>query len=378
MVKNGRPVVSVITPVYNGGRYLSAAIDSLFAQTFADWELIAIDDGSTDETLEILRSYDDPRVRYVWQKNAGESAARNRGLSMARGEFVSFLDADDMYLPNALADMTRFLYDHQHYDVVFSNGYVCDEDGTTLTELSDHRPGIHQGHILEPLILHSSVITVPVCTLTRRAAIQRAQVVFDSRLMIGPDWDFWIRLARTATFGYLDAMTCKYRVHLSNVTRRSGRQRRQADLITGRLKLLRSGWFDELSVDTRRLFLQDLLIGLLSGEADRQRSILTSGECAALPSARQADLWRRVAIDHLVRGGNGVFATVCLGRAIDLSPTDRKSLVLRRLVTVPGGRAMARALLRTWSRLHSAAVRLRRSSALRPKAVPAALHPVGD
>src|SRR5882762_3527509 len=98
--------VSVIVPAYNAARYLRAAIDSVVSQTYADWELILIDDGSTDETRSVVHSYVATlgmKLRYVYQSNRGLPAARNTGIQWAQGEFIAILDADDVWLPARLA-----------------------------------------------------------------------------------------------------------------------------------------------------------------------------------------------------------------------------------------------------------------------------------
>jgi glycosyltransferase involved in cell wall biosynthesis len=95
------PQVSVIVPVYNGERFLAEAIDSILAQTYPSYEIIVVDDGSTDRTHAIAELY--PSVKYLFQANAGTAAARNRGIEIARGEFLAFLDADDLWLPDKLS-----------------------------------------------------------------------------------------------------------------------------------------------------------------------------------------------------------------------------------------------------------------------------------
>lgn len=95
--------VSVIIPTYNRAKYISRAIDSVLAQTYKDWELIIVDDGSTDNTREVVEPYlKDKRIKYVWKQNGGVSSARNKGLDIATGEFVAFLDSDDFYMPEKL------------------------------------------------------------------------------------------------------------------------------------------------------------------------------------------------------------------------------------------------------------------------------------
>lgn len=104
-----QPLISCIVPVYNGELYLREAIDSILAQTYRPLEIIVVDDGSTDATPDVVAGYGD-RLRYIRQPNAGPGAARNHGLNLAQGEFIAFLDADDLWHPDKLArQMTRFL-----------------------------------------------------------------------------------------------------------------------------------------------------------------------------------------------------------------------------------------------------------------------------
>lgn len=97
------PRVSVIIPTYNRREYVQEAIDSALAQTFTDYEIIVIDDGSTDGTSEALQARYGNRIHYEWQENQGESVARNRGIELARGEYIAFLDSDDLWHPEKLA-----------------------------------------------------------------------------------------------------------------------------------------------------------------------------------------------------------------------------------------------------------------------------------
>lgn len=109
------PYFSVVIPTYNRSKLVSRAIDSVLAQTFTDFELIVVDDGSTDDTKEALKKYEgDSRFRYVYQENAKESAARNNGSSLATGDYVCFLDSDDVYYPHHLATMKRVVEENNH------------------------------------------------------------------------------------------------------------------------------------------------------------------------------------------------------------------------------------------------------------------------
>jgi glycosyltransferase involved in cell wall biosynthesis len=120
MQSENAPRVSIIVPVYNGERFLGEAIDSIFAQTYPSYEIIVVDDGSTDRTRQIALSY--PSVKYLYQANAGTASARNRGIAIARGEYLAFLDADDVWMPDKLSiQMAAFEADPA---VEIVSGYV--------------------------------------------------------------------------------------------------------------------------------------------------------------------------------------------------------------------------------------------------------------
>lgn len=112
------PRVSVLIPTYNYGAFLPAAIESVLAQTYTDYEVIVLDDGSTDHTAQIVAAY--PQVRYLYQENAGIAAARNRLLDEARGEFAAFLDADDLWMPEKLERQVSYLDRHPECSILFT------------------------------------------------------------------------------------------------------------------------------------------------------------------------------------------------------------------------------------------------------------------
>lgn len=108
------PAVSVVIPLYNKGPHIARALNSVLAQTFQDFEVIVVDDGSTDDGAEVVRKFDDPRIRLIHQENQGVSAARNVGVEASRGELVAFLDADDEWLPRHLEIIDELRYNHPH------------------------------------------------------------------------------------------------------------------------------------------------------------------------------------------------------------------------------------------------------------------------
>ncbi len=126
------PLVSIVTPTFNQGATIRETIDSVASQTYPAVEHIVIDGGSTDETVEILRSA--PRVRSISEKDRGQTHAINKGLRMARGEIVAYLNSDDLYLPHAVAAAVDALRSHPEVELVYGDGLVIDGDGATLWE----------------------------------------------------------------------------------------------------------------------------------------------------------------------------------------------------------------------------------------------------
>jgi glycosyltransferase involved in cell wall biosynthesis len=151
--------ISCIVPVFNGERYLQEALESIFKQTYGPLEVIVVDDGSTDGTAALAAGYGG-RIRYLWQANAGEAAARNRGLSAAQGEFVAFLDADDLWHPEKLARQMARLRERPEIDLCFTS-----YQNFWTPELAEEAQR-YQGHYLsQPLSAYC------ICTLLTRRTV---------------------------------------------------------------------------------------------------------------------------------------------------------------------------------------------------------------
>lgn len=345
------PKVSVITPVYNGELYIESAIVSLLAQTFQDWELIVVDDGSTDSTPIILERFIDKRIKIFRQENSGEAHARNVGLENAAGEYIAFLDADDLYLPNALQDFTSFLDLHLEFGVVYSDGIICDSNEVPLIRLDEIRSSTDSGNLLDLIVISSSVVTVPICTMSRASIIREHSICFDRKLTIGPDWDFWIQMAVHVGFGHLPKATCKYRVHQVNITKTTKSDKRKKDRIYSRMKIMNSNWFQDLSLRTREIFLLDFLVNLASGNSDAQRSILQSKQFDAMPAGSRAYLWRLLGIDVLQVNRDRELAQLYFRQAIHLHTHDYKARFLLGMLAL--GTPVALATINFWRYLLS-------------------------
>lgn len=203
--------VSIIIPAYNAERYVAEAVESVLAQSFRDLECIVVDDGSTDRTGEIAGGFGE-RVCYIRQDNAERSAARNRGIDQATGDYIGFLDADDLLLPEKLKEQVPFLDANPSYDVVYSRVAYFREDGDRGRYRV--RRATPSGDIL-PFLVWSNFITVN-SPLFRRGAVERV-AGFDPSLSRYEDWDFLLRLALTGSrFGFVDALHGLCRMHGEN------------------------------------------------------------------------------------------------------------------------------------------------------------------
>lgn len=198
------PLISIITPTYNCADYIQATVDSVRAQTYSNWEHIIIDDGSTDGTSALFQAYqDDPRIRYVDQGKVGQSYTRNHGLRLARGEFICFLDADDLFLPDKLEKSLAAFAQHPHIDVLYGDYINIDDQGR---ETSRHNMRRHSGDVLKPL-LRDNFISFNTTMVRRRCFEEMGGQ--DENLHFAPDWDMWLRFATCYYFFYLpDYLTC--------------------------------------------------------------------------------------------------------------------------------------------------------------------------
>ncbi len=210
------PRISVVIPTYNRARYVAEAVESVFAQTFKDYEVIVVDDGSTDNTKEVLDPYMG-RIRYVRQENRGVGAARNRGISEARGEFVAFLDSDDVWEVEALE---TFLATFQEEDVaiVASANRLIENNGRPIGgfEESGFQKKLSAGPHFTTRSLLVSDFDLPGHAY--RMACFRVCGLFDESLPIAPEWDMWLRASMHFQLRYVETPLLRRRIHGGNLT----------------------------------------------------------------------------------------------------------------------------------------------------------------
>jgi glycosyltransferase involved in cell wall biosynthesis len=204
------PRVSIIIPTYNCARYLGRAVDSVCAQTYKDYEILVVDDGSTDDTKEVAMQYG-PKLSYLYQQNRGVSAARNHAISKASGELLAYIDADDMWYSEKLARQVAFLDAHRECGMVHSEISVFNEQDEILHVRFNEetkRP-VPQGLCVLELLKRSHIQTL---TVVERRECFDSVGGFDERLPIAQDYLHWIMIAAEGYgVGYLAEPLGKYR-----------------------------------------------------------------------------------------------------------------------------------------------------------------------
>ena len=207
-------LVSVVIPAYNQGVYLVEAVESVLAQTYRNFEIIIVDDGSTDNTREVAHSFGD-RVRYIWQENQGLAGARNTGIRHARGRFIALLDSDDRWLPGFLKNMVNLAQEHPEGDVYYSGWLAMDEKGKPLPQRSD-------GLVVPPQEMYLRVLRgnfLNCCSLLLRRGSLLQAGLFDPSFRRLQDWELWLRMLRDGfTFLGTTERMVLYRMHSESLS----------------------------------------------------------------------------------------------------------------------------------------------------------------
>jgi glycosyltransferase involved in cell wall biosynthesis len=230
--------VSVVMSVFNGQRYLAQAVQSLLGQTFTDFELIVIDDGSTDETPNLLErlAAKDARIRVVSHENCGLTRSLNKGIRLGKGEFIARMDADDVSLPDRLARQVEFM--EARPEVVAAGGQilVIDEDDDPIAFGAN--PEEHDE--LVAMIRRGATPIVHPTAMVRADALRRVGG-YDERFRVAQDFDLWLRLSEIGELANLSQVLLVYRSHERSVTGRSRDLQREAVLLSFQAACHRSG-----------------------------------------------------------------------------------------------------------------------------------------
>lgn len=205
------PKVSICIPTYNRKDYLKETLESVFAQTYKDYEVVIVDDGSTDGTGEMIKnsSYN---VRYYWQENAGDASARNKLVELAQAEFITFIDSDDLLMPGAIEIMMKVV-EAENEDVIAYGSYLrINQKGNVYGRC---RQKLYSGYItkylFQNILVHSCGSMFPIKVFQEVGG-------FDESLPVCSDYDFWLRISLKYRFIALHKPTFKRRRHSENLS----------------------------------------------------------------------------------------------------------------------------------------------------------------
>lgn len=208
------PRVSVIIPMYNCQKFIAETMESVLSQTYKDFEIIAVDDGSTDNTRQIVQSYGS-KVRYIYQRNQGVSAARNNAIRESQGEYIALLDHDDLWLPDKLEKQIPLLDSNPNLGLVYSDNYIVDLAGNILgRSFAESKP--YQGNVLPQLFMENFI---PCLTaVIRKEAFDEAGL-FSSEFSIAEEYDLFLRIAEKYEVDFINLPLANFRVHETNVSK---------------------------------------------------------------------------------------------------------------------------------------------------------------
>ena len=212
---NKQPLVSILIPAFNAERYIKETLGSALAQTYRHIEIVVVDDGSTDGTANIIKSYNDPRLRYVYQENQGIIRVRNRLLQEARGDFLTYLDSDDIYFPEKVEEEVKFLETNPEYAAVYCDlRYFFDGHPEKLYR---HRYTFYSGDIFEHLL--EKMFITNTTFMFRRSVID-AIGMYEEAMGTVEDWHYFLKMAQKGfKFGFIPKDLVRFRLRWDNNTR---------------------------------------------------------------------------------------------------------------------------------------------------------------
>lgn len=205
---NKNPLISIIMPAFNAEKLIKESIDSVMNQSFKEWELIIINDGSTDDTKSIVKEYDDERIILISQQNGGVGSARNKGLEIVKGKYITFLDADDTLPENSFKN--RFEYLESNSDIDLVDGVVEVKNENLNKILRTYKP-YYTGRLLPQLLRMNDRVFLGVCYFFKSNLIK--DIKFSEHMTHGEDLLFYIKLAATndLNYGYINQNIYFYR-----------------------------------------------------------------------------------------------------------------------------------------------------------------------
>jgi len=211
-----QPRTSVIITSYNYACYLPAAMASVLAQTDGDFELLIVDDSSTDDSVAVAQACADPRVHVIVQPHSGLGAARNTGMRAARGRYIAFLDADDIWVPDKLARQCHILDTQPSIGLVYTRFGIIDHAGRRQSRGYSYLSATPSGALL-PYLITGNVVGTPSTICFRRALVDAYAASFDETGAYVEDWHFYLQLAPHCAFAYVARTLAFHRQHDRNM-----------------------------------------------------------------------------------------------------------------------------------------------------------------
>jgi glycosyltransferase involved in cell wall biosynthesis len=232
------PTVTVVISTYNRQDRIRRAMESVLSQTFQDFELIVVDDRSTDRTREVVQSFHDPRLRYVCHEaNKGGPAARNTGIKLAKGRYIALLDDDDEWLPLKLEKQVRKMRESPACTgVIYVGSEIYDERQKRVVKIYEPR---YRGNVYQRLLL-STILSSVGNVLVRKECFDEVGL-FDEELSSCQDWDMWLRIAARFEFDFVPEILIRINIHGEHISTN------YAAMIPGRTRMIQKHW-DEFKI----------------------------------------------------------------------------------------------------------------------------------
>ncbi len=309
---NSPPLVSIVIPAYNVAPYIGETLASVFTQTFVGYEVVVVNDGSPD-TAELERALAPFRERivYLTQENRGAAVARNRGIEAARGEFVAFLDADDLWLPNYLAEQLEFLRSHD-YDLVYADALLFGDSPLAGRTFMETAPS--NGEVTFKSLISGECNVITSGVVARRQLIVEAGL-FDEQLRNAQDFDLWLRLVRRgARASYQRKVLLRYRFHENSLSGDTLNRINRELRVLGKFESLTDLTTDERAVvaeTTRRLRAE---LELERGKLELSRGNFAEARVAFVKANQFRQSWKLRASALLLRVAPRVLQKIYVGR----------------------------------------------------------------
>ena len=254
------PLISVIIPTYNNAEIIKETIESALNQTFKDFEIIVINDGSTDNSADVLRPYiNSGKIIYLEQDNSGPTMARNRGIETSRGKYIAFLDNDDLWMPTKLEKQVDFLNRNEDYGMAYTDAYefrgskILKSSKLTSNDIS-MMTGMIFEHLMNGCFIFMSTVVV-------RKSVLEDMGYFDPNVgFTCNDWELWLRISKKYKIKFIDEILIGYRRHSGNITN-------DTDLLTSHLLSFVNNVLTDPSLEARYKERRSFMIGKIYSRA---------------------------------------------------------------------------------------------------------------